>query len=57
MINTEISRKLAALALALSINGLMIGAVAYLFNGQLHDHTPVLSLAVVGAAPQATSQS
>jgi hypothetical protein len=54
MINTEISRKLAALALALSINGLMIGAVAYLFDGHLHQQAPVLSQAFPAAtAPSA----
>ena len=33
---TQISTKLAALAVALLINGLMFSSVAYLFNGQLH---------------------
>jgi hypothetical protein len=43
--NTQISTKFAALAVALLMNSLIIGGVAYLFNGQLHQHTAVLSLA------------
>jgi hypothetical protein len=35
--NTQISTKLAALAVALMMNGLIIGGVAYIFNGQLHE--------------------
>jgi hypothetical protein len=31
--NTQISSKLAALAVALMMNGLILGGVAYLFNG------------------------
>jgi hypothetical protein len=34
--NTQISTKLAALAMALMINSLMLGGIAYLFNAQLH---------------------
>lgn len=34
--STPIPAKLAALGLALMINVTMIGAIAYLFNGQLH---------------------
>jgi hypothetical protein len=33
--NTQISSKLAALAVALVMNSLIMGAVAHLFNGQL----------------------
>ena len=40
--NTQISTKLAALAIALMMNSLLIGGVAYLFNGP---HAAVLSLA------------
>jgi hypothetical protein len=40
---TTISSKLAALAVALMMNSLIIGGVAYLFNSQLPQHT--LSLA------------
>ena len=43
--NTQISTKLAALAVALMMNSLIIGGVAYLFNGQLHQHTAITSLA------------
>jgi hypothetical protein len=42
---TQISTKLAALGLALMFNSAMIGGVAYLFNGQLHRHAPLTSLA------------
>jgi hypothetical protein len=42
---TEISHKFAALAIALSINGLLIGSVAYLFNVAAQQHAPVTSLA------------
>jgi hypothetical protein len=41
---TQISTKLAALAVALMMNSLIIGGVAYLFNGQLHQHTAITSL-------------
>jgi hypothetical protein len=34
--NTQISTKLAALGVALVVNGAMIGSVAYLFSGQAH---------------------
>jgi hypothetical protein len=43
--NTQISTKFAALAAALMMNSLMIGGIAYLFNGPLHQHAPVLSVA------------
>jgi hypothetical protein len=42
--NTQISSKLAALAVALMMNSLIIGGVAYLFNGQMQQHTTVISL-------------
>jgi hypothetical protein len=45
LMNTQISTKLAALAVALVMNSLLIGGVAYLFNGQLHQHTAIISLA------------
>jgi hypothetical protein len=47
--NTQISTKLAALALALMMNSLLIGGVAYLFNGSLHQHAGVTSLAHAAA--------
>jgi len=40
--NTQISSKFAALAVALMMNSLIIGGVAYLFNGPLHPHTAVV---------------
>jgi hypothetical protein len=51
--NTQISTKLAALAVALMMNSLIIGGVAYLFNGQLHEHAALTSLAQSSAATQA----
>jgi hypothetical protein len=33
---TQLSTKLAALAVALMVNGMMMGGVAYLFSAQLH---------------------
>ena len=47
--NTQISTKLAALAIALMMNSFLIGGVAYLFNGTLHQHTAVVSLAHAAA--------
>jgi hypothetical protein len=47
---TQISTKLAALAVALMMNSLIIGGVAYLFNGQMHQHTTLNSLAQASAA-------
>jgi hypothetical protein len=41
----EISNKLSALAIALSINGLLIGGVAYLFAGQTHAASPIVAVA------------
>jgi hypothetical protein len=34
--NTQTSSKLAALAVALMMNSLIFGSVAYLFNGRIH---------------------
>jgi hypothetical protein len=42
---TRISSKLAALAIALMMNSLIIGGVAYLFDAQSHEHGSVISLA------------
>ena len=39
--NTQISSKFAALAVALMMNSLIIGGVAYLFNGPLHPQAAV----------------
>jgi hypothetical protein len=51
--NTQISTKLAALAVALMMNSVIIGGVAYLFNGQLHQHAAISSL-VQSVAPTST---
>jgi len=42
---TQISTKLAALAVALMMNSLLIGGVAYVFNAQVHQHSAITSLA------------
>ena len=42
--NTQISTKLAALAVALMMNSLIIGGVAYLFNSPLQAHTTAIAL-------------
>jgi membrane-associated PAP2 superfamily phosphatase len=49
VMNTQISTKLAALAVALMMNRLLIGGVAYLFNSQVHG-TSIVSLAHTTAA-------
>jgi hypothetical protein len=41
--NTQISSKLAAFAVALMMNSLIIGGVAYLFNGQIQQHSNSMS--------------
>jgi hypothetical protein len=43
--NTQISTKLAALAIALMMNSLLIGGVLYLFTGPSQPRAAVLSLA------------
>jgi hypothetical protein len=43
--NTSISTKLAALALALMVNSAIMGGIAYLFNAQLQAPTAAMSLA------------
>jgi hypothetical protein len=47
--NTSISTKLAALALALMVNSVIMGGIAYLFNAQLQAPTAVMSLANAGS--------
>jgi hypothetical protein len=42
--NTRISSKLAALAVALMMNGFLIGSVAYLFDAPNHWHPAQISL-------------
>lgn len=43
--NTRISAKLAALALALMLNGFIVGGVAYLFDAQTQQNLSVISFA------------
>jgi hypothetical protein len=38
---TQISTKLAALAVALMMNSAMLGGIAYLFSDTIHAHSPV----------------
>jgi hypothetical protein len=45
IMNTNFSNKLAALAVALSVNGLLFGSVAYLFTTEAHAATPVVAVA------------
>ena len=47
--NTSISTKLSALALALMFNTLIMGGMAYLFNAQLQQPTAVASIASTAA--------
>ena len=47
---TQLSTKLAALAVALMVNGMMIGGVAYLFSARLHQPTAVNSTVVPASA-------
>jgi hypothetical protein len=43
--NTRISAKFAALAIALMMNGFIIGGVAYLFDAQTRQHLSAISFA------------
>jgi hypothetical protein len=43
--NTRISSKLAAFAIALMMNSVIIGGVGYLFDAQTHGHLSPISLA------------
>ena len=45
--NTMISTKIAALSMALMMNGLLWGGIAYLFDAQLLHHARVVTLAVI----------
>jgi hypothetical protein len=51
--NTSISTKLAALGLALMVNGVIMGGMAFLFNAQLSQPAAVFSLAGT-SVPSAT---
>jgi hypothetical protein len=53
--NTQISSKLTALAVALILNSLIFGGVALLFNGQIQQHSITISLA--GAATHAAYEA
>jgi hypothetical protein len=48
--NTSISTKLTALALALVVNSVIMGGMAYLFNAQLQQPTAVMSLVSTAAS-------
>jgi hypothetical protein len=50
---TQLSTKLAALAVALMVNGVMIGGVAYLFSGRLHQ--PAANGTVMTASARTTT--
>ena len=47
---TTLSTKLAALAVALTVNGMMIGGVAYLFSARLHQPTAANSTVMTASA-------
>jgi len=49
--NTQISTKLTALAVALMMNGALIGGVGFLFHSQLQQHAGVMSVAHSTARP------
>jgi hypothetical protein len=49
IMNTSISTKLAALALALMVNSVIMGGMAYLFNAQLQAPAAVMALASANA--------
>ncbi len=46
--NTQISNKLVALGVALLMNSLLLGGVAYMFNSQAYQRTAMVSLAHTG---------
>jgi hypothetical protein len=52
---TQLSTKLAALAVALMVNGMMIGSVAYLFSPHLHQSTEGGALAATRSVTIARS--
>jgi hypothetical protein len=43
--NTKISTKLAALGMALMMNGFILGGIAYVFTAPPLQHPPVLTMA------------
>ncbi len=52
--NNQISTKLVALGVALMMNSLLIGGVAYLFNSQLHQTTTISLAHAAISAPSET---
>ena len=48
---TQLSTKLAALAVALMINSMMIGGVAYLFSARIHQPSVATALVEVSRVP------
>jgi hypothetical protein len=50
VMNTTISTKLAALALALVINSVIMGSVALMFNARLHETSMQTVVSVVNHA-------
>jgi hypothetical protein len=51
---TQLSTKLAALAVALMVNGMMIGGVAFLFSARLHHPTAANPAAVMTGSARMT---
>jgi hypothetical protein len=50
IMNTKISGKLAALGMALVMNGLILGVIAYLFDAEFLEHARTVAMAgVIGA--------
>ena len=47
---TQISSKLAALGMALIMNGFIVGGIAYLFDGQSLQHVRTVAMATVAMA-------
>lgn len=55
--NTEITRKLVAVAATLAMNGLILGSVAYLFNGEIGGHAQTMTLAGGNVAASAQTSA
>jgi len=51
---TKVSTKLAALGVALLVNGVMVGAVAYLFSAEFHAPAAVAGWRQAPAAARVT---
>jgi hypothetical protein len=52
---TQLSTKLTALALALMVNSMMIGGVAFLFSGRIHQQPVMTTLAQTSTSPSAST--